>query len=40
VRVTVGTHPDNEQFLEALRRVMSAPLRVRTATTKAVLSDP
>lgn len=25
VRVTVGTQPENEQFLEALRRVMSSP---------------
>ena len=31
VRVTIGTHPDNEQFLEALRRVMSAPLRTVTS---------
>lgn len=27
LRVTVGTHPENEQFLEALRRVISSPLR-------------
>jgi len=27
VRVTVGTHRDNEQFLEALRRVVTAPIR-------------
>jgi histidinol-phosphate aminotransferase len=27
VRVTVGTHRDNEQFLEALRRVITAPIR-------------
>jgi histidinol-phosphate aminotransferase len=27
LRVTVGTHPDNEHFLEALRRVMAAPAR-------------
>ena len=26
-RVTIGTHPENEQFLESLRRVMSAPVR-------------
>ena len=31
VRVTIGTHPDNEQFLEALRRVMSAPLKTVTS---------
>jgi len=31
VRVTIGTHPDNEQFLEALRRVMSAPLKAVTS---------
>jgi len=33
VRVTVGTHPDNEQFLDALRRVM-----LRTVD-RAVVSD-
>jgi len=33
VRVTVGTHPDNERFLEALRRVMSAPARLRAVTS-------
>jgi histidinol-phosphate aminotransferase len=27
-RVTVGTHEENEQFLEALRRMTSAPMRV------------
>ena len=27
VRVTVGTHRDNEQFLEGLRRVITAPIR-------------
>ena len=27
LRVTVGSHPENEQFLEALRRVMTAPAR-------------
>lgn len=27
LRVTVGTHQENEQFLEALRRVMTAPVR-------------
>ncbi len=27
LRVTVGTHPDNERFLEALRRVMTSPVR-------------
>ena len=32
VRVTVGTHADNERFLEALRRVMNATLA--TATTR------
>jgi histidinol-phosphate aminotransferase len=26
LRVTIGTHPENEQFLEALRRVMSSPV--------------
>ena len=33
VRVTIGTHPDNEQFLEALRCVMSAPVRLKTVTS-------
>src|SRR6266700_2855225 len=33
VRVTIGTHPDNEQFLEALRRVTSAPVRLKTVTS-------
>jgi histidinol-phosphate aminotransferase len=28
VRVTIGTHPDNERFLEALQRVTSSPVRV------------
>ena len=28
LRVTIGTHPENEQFLEALRRVMATPARV------------
>jgi histidinol-phosphate aminotransferase len=28
LRVTIGTHEDNEQFLEALRRVMAAPARL------------
>lgn len=27
LRVTIGTHPDNERFLEALRRVIAAPMR-------------
>ena len=27
LRVTIGTHPENEQFLEALRRVMTSPVR-------------
>lgn len=27
LRVTVGTHPENEQFLEALRRVMTTAVR-------------
>lgn len=28
LRVTIGTHPDNEVFLEGLRHVMTAPARV------------
>ena len=28
LRVTIGTHPENEQFLGALRRVMAAPVRI------------
>jgi len=28
LRVTIGTHEENEQFLEALRRVMAAPARL------------
>jgi histidinol-phosphate aminotransferase len=28
LRVTIGTHEENEQFLEALRRVMVAPARL------------
>lgn len=28
LRVTIGTHPENEKFLEALRQVMTAPARV------------
>jgi histidinol-phosphate aminotransferase len=31
VRVTIGRRPDNERFLEALRRVMSAPLKTVTS---------
>jgi histidinol-phosphate aminotransferase len=31
VRVTIGTHSDNEQFLEALRRVVSEPLKAVTS---------
>lgn len=33
LRVTIGTHQDNEVFLEALRRVMSATARLRAVTS-------
>ncbi|HEV2493040.1 MAG TPA: histidinol-phosphate transaminase [Terriglobia bacterium] len=33
LRVTIGTHQDNERFLEALRRVTSATARLREVTT-------